>query len=568
MTSSDFWKLLAGLGLFLYGMFHLEDTLKQFEGRSFKLFLQKHTKHKLSAIFSGAVVTAVLQSSSIVNLMVLSFVGAGMLSMKNALGVALGANVGGTFNSWLVALLGFKVDLGKFTMPVIAIAGIALMIFKNKKKVYQVARFFMGFGLLFLGLAFMKESMDVMIKAFDFTPYLNYPIIVFVLIGFIITAIIQTSAATVVVVLSALNAHIIPIETAVAVVLGAELGTTIKVVIGSIGGIAAKKRIAFGNICFNIITSLFGFIFLVPIIKLFNAILGLHDPIFILVAFQTLINMVGVILFYFFLDYFGKFLDKRFIDDKQSATFFIQHVNPEMLSNSMEMLEKEVGLFIYRVIHLNMEVFQIKKEPLIANEYDIYLKEKGFFGALTYLQKYNLIKQAEGEILLVYSKMIEEPIDSKDLKRLDQLMACVRSARYSAKGMKDIMEDRKDFSNSVNEVKFDIYKLIREQLIAFYVKVNELLSEKDQSKSKSELKELLKIIKMEYEQRIKSAYQEVGKHILKDIDISTFFNASHELYSSSESLVFSLKDYLLDAEQVQQFENDSKPLLINPLTKN
>ena len=112
MTSTDFWKLLAGLGMFLYGMFHLEDTMKQLEGRAFKLFLQKHTKQKLSAIFSGTIVTAVLQSSSIVNLMVLSFVGAGMLSMRNALSVALGANIGGTFNSWLVALLGFKIDIG------------------------------------------------------------------------------------------------------------------------------------------------------------------------------------------------------------------------------------------------------------------------------------------------------------------------------------------------------------------------------------------------------------------------------------------------------------------------
>ncbi|MEO8085984.1 MAG: Na/Pi symporter, partial [Bacteroidota bacterium] len=174
MTVSDFWRLLAGLGMFLYGMFHLEDAMKQLDGRGFKLFLKEHTKKKLSAIFSGTVVTAVLQSSSIVNLMVLSFVGAGMLSMRNALGVALGANIGGTFNSWLVALLGFKVDIGKFTLPIIGIAGIGIIVFKNKKRFYQVSKFCMGFGLLFLGLDFIKESMDSSIRQFDFTPYLNY----------------------------------------------------------------------------------------------------------------------------------------------------------------------------------------------------------------------------------------------------------------------------------------------------------------------------------------------------------------------------------------------------------
>ena len=195
--------------------------------------------------------------------------------MRNALGVVLGANVGGTFNSWLLAMLGFKVDIGKFTLPIIAIAGIGLIVLRNKKRIYQVSKFCMGFGLLFLGLDFMKESMDSLIKEFDFTPYLNYNRIVFVLIGFVITALIQTSAATVVIVLSALYAKIIPIETAVAVVLGAELGTTIKLLIGSIGGIAAKKRVAFGNIIFNIVTSLFSFLLLVPI----NKEPGLFTPI-------------------------------------------------------------------------------------------------------------------------------------------------------------------------------------------------------------------------------------------------------------------------------------------------
>ncbi|MBK7959024.1 MAG: Na/Pi cotransporter family protein [Bacteroidetes bacterium] len=280
ITITDFWQLIAGLGLFLYGMFHLEDALKNIEGRSFKLFLKKHTQNKIQAILSGTLITGLLQSSSIVNLMVLSFVGAGMLSMRNALGVALGANVGGTFNSWLVAWLGFKMDISAATMPILAIAGIALAVINKKRAWYQVAKFCMGFGLIFFGLNLMKSTMESFIQTFDFTPYLHLPRIVFVLLGFIITALIQTSAATVVLVLSALYAQILPIETAVAVVLGAELGTTIKILIGSIGGIASKKRVAFGNILFNIVTSCLGFIFLIPIIELLMNGLGIKDPIF------------------------------------------------------------------------------------------------------------------------------------------------------------------------------------------------------------------------------------------------------------------------------------------------
>jgi phosphate:Na+ symporter len=202
-------------------------------------------------------------------------------------------------------------------------------------------------------------------------------------------------------------------------------------------------------------------------------------------------------------------------------------------------------------------VFQIKHEDEADNKYKSYMKEKGIFNALSYIEKYNVIKKAEGEILLVYAKIIEEPIHKDDLKRLSQLMAAVRSAMYSAKGMKDIIEDRKEFSNSVNEVKFDIYKLIRQQLSAFYIKSNHILLETDQAKISQGLHELMETIQQEYEKRIKNTYQEAGKTIVKEIDISTLFNASRELYASSESLIDALKVYLLDEEHAQKF-NETK----------
>jgi phosphate:Na+ symporter len=556
VESLDFWKLLAGLGMFLYGMFHIEDTLKQLEGRNFKLFLQKHTKHKLSAIFSGTIVTGILQSSSIVNLMMLSFVGAGMLSMRNALAVALGANIGGTFNSWIVALLGFKADLGEFTLPIIGIAGIGLIVFRSKKRIYQISKFLMGFGLLFLGLEYMKGSMDSMINEFDFTPYLQYNRIIFVLIGFVITALIQTSAATVVIVLSALYASIIPIETAVAVVLGAELGTTLKILIGSIGGIAAKKRVAFGNIIFNFFTSALGFILLVPIIKLIRDVIGLEDPLLILVAFQTFINIMGVVAFYFFLDAFGSFLEKRFVDGGKNATYFLQHTSPEIVDTAIEMVEKEVGLFIYRVINLNMEAFHIKETDNAANEFKTNYENKGFLSDhLTYIEKYNLVKHAEGEIFAFYAKLIEEEIETKKRLHLDQLITSVRGAMYSAKGIKDIMDDRKEFSNSINELKFDFYELIRSQLTEFYAELIELSTSEDKAITFEKLFKLLEKVNIEYEARMESAFREAGKDKLKEVDISTLFNVNRELYSSSKSIIFSMKDYLLDAEYVEKFEN-------------
>ncbi|MEO6902739.1 MAG: Na/Pi symporter [Bacteroidia bacterium] len=561
MTTPNFWQLFAGLGLFLYGMFHLEDAMKQLEGRSFKLFLQKYTKNKLSAILSGAGVTAILQSSSIVNLILLSFVGAGMLTMRNAIGVVLGANVGGTFNSWLVALLGFNTNITKFTLPVIGFAGIALIVFHNNRKIYQTAKFFMGFGLLFLGLQFMKESMDSLLKAFDFAPYLHYHRLVFVLIGFVITALIQTSAATVVIVLSAVYATIIPIETAVAIVLGAELGTTIKLLIGSIGGISAKKRVAASNIIFNIVTSIFGFVLLVPIIKLLRDVIGIQNPLIIIVAFQTFINIAGVIFFYFFLNSLADFLEKYFRKDEKSATSFLQNTSPEIFVTALEMIEKETGLFIYRTIHLNMGVFKIDEEGSSENQFHKREDSKTLFSSsLPYVKKYHLLKQAEGEILSFYAKMMEQEINQENFIHLNQLMAAVRNAMYSAKSMKDIDHDRIEFSNSVNELKYDSYQLFRKQLSIFYAEINQILFIKDKIICGKKLASLFEKIKLDYRERLKNSYKEIGKDVLKEVDISTLFILNRELYSSCKAIILSLKDYLLDTEIAEKFEDNLSSL--------
>ena len=554
MSISDFWEILAGLGLFLYGMFHLEDSMKQIEGRSFKLFLQKHTQNKFGAIFSGTLITGILQSSSIVNLMVLSFVGAGMLSMRNAMGVALGANVGGTFNSWLVALLGFKVNIAAATMPVIGIAGVCMVIFLKHKIIYQIAKFCMGFGLLFMGLGLMKTSMDSMIQSFDFTPYLHYHRIVFVLIGFCITALIQTSSATVVLVLSALYAQIIPIETAVAVVLGAELGTTIKIAIGSIGGIAAKKRVAFGNIIFNFTTSLIGFVFLVPIIYIINKMIGINDPIFILVSFQTFINVLGIVLFYFFLGSFGDFLEKRFVENKLFATSFLQNTSPEITDTALEMVEKELGLFIYRVIHFNMSSFQLSPVPELEKQFQSYNKQNSSASTLSFRDQYGLIKQAEGELFAFYAAMAGQPSSKGTNLRLNQLMAAARNAMYSAKGIKDIVENRIELSNSINVVKFDNYNEFRNKQNAFYIGLSKVFSDIHRSDNFKTLQGLLKMAELHYQEEIVDAYKEAGMGTLKEIDIATLFNVNRELYSSNKAILFALKDFIFDTEMAEHFE--------------
>ena len=228
------FKLVAGVGLFLFAMYLLEESLKNLSGRNFKLFLQRTTKNRVGAVAGGAVVTGVLQSSSMVSLMVLAFVGAGVFTMKNAMAIILGANLGTTLDSWLVATLGFKVDIEVAAYPVVFIGGMLLILFSNRKKIKYISYFLFGFGLLFIGIAFMKTAMEEQVKNFDFSQYAEMPLLVFLFIGFIITSLVQSSSVTMALTLSALHAGAIGFAPAAAIVLGSETGTTIKILIGSI----------------------------------------------------------------------------------------------------------------------------------------------------------------------------------------------------------------------------------------------------------------------------------------------------------------------------------------------
>lgn len=531
MSSTEFWMLVAGLGLFLYGMSHLEEALKQMEGRSFKLFLQKNTKQKLRAIFSGTIVTGLLQSSSIVNLMVLSLVGAGILTMRNAMAVVLGANIGGTFNSWLVALLGFKVELNSITFPLIGLSGISLIVFNKKKNLNRIALFFMGIGMLFLGLQFMKESMDSLMKAFDFTPYLSYPSIVFLLLGFAITAVVQTSSATVVVVLAALYSHIIPIETAIAVVLGAELGTTVKLILGAIGGNAAKKRVALGNSLFNVFTSAGGFIFIQPIIAVI-AKMGISDPILILVAFQTFINIAGVSIIYFFLNPYGDFLDKQFKEIKKTYTTYLTNASIEIPSTVTDMIKKEVEAYIYKVMAFNLASFHLK--PTWIHSYQ---------SELPLLDAYQILKETEGEILAFFAKTLPQLTETEEISPINQLMESLRNAMYSAKCMKDIYADKTEFSNSTNETKYEMYHELQASLNTFYLELYQSLSLDTEKNPSLNLDEFTEQTKKGFNERIEHYYFHAGQNSLKEKDISTLFNLNREIYSSCKAIALAVEQY-------------------------
>ncbi|HQW47773.1 MAG TPA: Na/Pi symporter, partial [Chitinophagaceae bacterium] len=333
------FRLLSGIGLFMFAMYLIEESLKNLSGRNFKIFLKKITKNNLGAAFGGAVVTGILQSSSMVSLMVLAFVGAGIFTMKNAIAIILGANLGTTLDSWIVATLGFNMDIEIIAYPIIFIGGFLLLSLGKRNAIKYLSFFMLGFGLLFIGLGFMKDAMELQVQTFDFAQYASMPSIFFLGIGFVITLLVQSSSVTMALTLSALHFGAIDFASAAAIVLGSETGTTIKIMLSAIGGNAAKKRVVLGNFIFNIIITLLAFLFLKPILHFIQEVLNVKNPLLALVTFSTCINLAGLFLFLPFLGPYTTFLTRFFKETNHTLASFIGDIKMDEAESAMELFQ-------------------------------------------------------------------------------------------------------------------------------------------------------------------------------------------------------------------------------------
>lgn len=537
-------KMLAGIGIFLLGMNFLEETLRKLAGRTFKLFLRNQTSNKIKAIAGGAIVTGALQSSSVVNLMVLAFVGSGVMTMQNALAVILGSNIGTTLTSWLVATLGFTFNIEVFALPVVGLAGLAMALFQTNTRPYYWCKFLFGFGALFLGLDFMKVSFSDLAGGINFESLHGYPAILFLLAGFVLTSIIQSSSATVAITLSALHVDAFSLYSATAIVLGSEVGTTIKLLVASMQGVPAKKRVAFGNFMYNTIIIVMVFLALRPINNLLETI-NFQDPLIALVFFQSFINVMGVIVFFPFLNLFERFLSKRFTDDT-SGTRYIKIVPAQESDLALDALEKETRRFIDHILDFLLHAFYLEHHYR-PEGVDRNFHEKGFEA------KYDHLKLVHGEIHSYYIRLSKEPLESKERERAERIISAVRNGMFSAKSIKDSHGDIDQFRNSSSNTKFQFYLDKRQEAEEFIRLLHGCLQRPTQKEMFDDVVVLYNRVQQGYGEQLRRLYQLGANHQLTEVDISTLINFNREFYASYKAIVWATKDFLLDEEQASYF---------------
>lgn len=310
--------IAGGLGLFLLAVGMISDGLKMAAGTALRNMLARSTKTPLKGIFTGITITAIVQSSSAVTVATIGFVNAGLLSLYQSLGVVYGANIGTTMTGWLVAVIGFKIKVELFALPMIGL-GMIMRLMRPGSRWGYIGTAIAGFGLFFIGIDFLKTAFEGLASNIDLQSH-TVPgvmgVIIYLLIGFMITVLTQSSSAAIAIILTAATGGVIGLESAAALVIGANVGTTSTAGIAVIGATPNAKRVASAHVIFNLLTGLVALIILpllFVLISLAGSALGLEDnPAIILALFHTVFNLLGVLLMWPLTSRVTEFLLERF----------------------------------------------------------------------------------------------------------------------------------------------------------------------------------------------------------------------------------------------------------------
>lgn len=303
---------LGGLGLFLLGMVILTRGLKELAGDTIRRMIAKFTKSLLSGITTGAIVTAVLQSSSATTVTAVGFAGAGLLTLSQSLGIVFGANLGTTITGWIIVLFGFKFKLGLIAFPLILV-GVILNLFA-KKRIAAAGFALAGFGLIFVGIDALQGGMSGLAESvtpdsFPSDTWIGRLLLVFIGVG--ITLVTQSSSAGVAMALAAVSTGTISLAQASAMVIGFDVGTTFTALMATLGGSVAARRTGLAHVFYNIVTAIVAYFLLPVYIWIWNHYLNPGNdasPVFALVAFHSLFNFLGILILIPFIQQFSRLI--------------------------------------------------------------------------------------------------------------------------------------------------------------------------------------------------------------------------------------------------------------------
>ncbi|WP_418185540.1 Na/Pi cotransporter family protein [Aliarcobacter vitoriensis] len=552
----NFTVILSGIAIFIIGMFFMQDGFKQLSGGILEKLLQKFTSNTLYAILTGFLSTSIVQSSTIISLVVISFLSAELLTLVQGIGIIFGSNLGSTTTAWIVSSLGVDVKISAYAFPMI-VFGVILRFFKtNASK--GTGNVLLGLGFIFLGIAYMKDGFDVMKNSIDLASYAMdgyLGIVIYILIGIVVTVVIQSSAATLAIVITALNADSITYINALALAIGANVGTTLTAILASFTSNENGKRVALVHFIFNIVSAIFITIFIFnfkDLVDFLAPYLGISDKNYgmKLALFHTIFSAIGILLLTPFIPLLVK-LSEKLIKKKVSSASKPKYLNTSAMQNpdaALVSIRKEI-INLYEncqkaMLHaLSFHTTNLTKSSLqeqISKDFTIIDTN------LDEIYQTNL-KSLYSEIIQ-YSSFAQENMFEFQHTEIGELKRSASLIVEVLKDTRDIQKNVNFYLKSKNEYIKEEYNILRREIAEILIDINTLsILENDADKLTQ-----LEVIKNELAQNDLASSEEIDALIREDKIKATMATS----YMNDSATGYSIQKKLVEVANILFMHND------------
>lgn len=530
-----------GLALFLLGMRQLETGIRSLGYDTFKRWLSRSTSSAAGSAAVGMAVTAALQSSSMVSLLVLAFASANVLPLYSAIGMLLGANVGTTVTGWMVATIGFKLSLQVLALPLMA-AGALMQLLSTRLRGLQSAGIALfGIGLIIFGLDTMKDAVADLPQHWDLGILKGHGAWLYFLVGAAIAAIIQSSSAAMMITLAALNAGLLDLTAAAALVIGADLGTTSTTALGSIGGNYIKRQLALAHFLFNLVVDLVAFFVLLPFLPELQKSFSLQDPLYSLVAFHSVFNLLGLLVFLPLLKPFSRWIGGQFLSTAKFESPLLGQPTavPDAALMAMDRVLFDMRLssavLTLHAFHLRPEQLQLP-DPLREDLVECFEDYTGPG------HRYTKIKQEESDLLTFSFDLQEQPLSPEQVLLLGRQTHESRALVYSSKTIQDVREDLVSLRHSTHAEVSSLYKAHRNFIKSVYCRYLPLASSAALSPPGQEaLTQLMDDNERHYQEANHTVHAMASSDVVSGVELSTMLNVNREIHHALKNLFLALE---------------------------
>ena len=509
--SPDFKEIAAGVAIFLFGMLFLEEGFRAFTGGMLEKLLQKTTDKPWKSLCFGIVSTTVMQSSSLVSVITISFISAGLVTLVAGIGIIFGANIGTTTGAWLVAAFGLKVKISAYAMPML-VFGIVLS-FQKSKYLKGIGSVLAGLGFLFLGIHYMKEGFEAFKDSFDLASLAvgGYPgLFLFAGIGAAATVVMQSSHATLVLILTALAAGQITYENALALAIGANVGTTITAIIGSLSANVQGKRLAGAHLIFNLVTGVIAIVFISQFVWAVDSVssrigIAADNYTMKLAVFHTLFNLVGVMvmvpLMHRMADYLVGFFPEKMADLAEPR--YLSDAAFEFPETVLTSVKKEVWHLFDSAFELMAHGMNLHRTQILQSEdLEKTIRED------REVHEFDMDELYETKVKVLYSAIIEfisrshQEIPGIFAEEMFRLRKAATEIVESVKHIKHLRKNATRYMLSDNQNIRDEYNRLRYQIALLLREIYRVREEEsyDHKLAVKHLKQMRKEVKMSHDE--------------------------------------------------------------------